>query len=77
MYKINGKEVTREEFMSRKVGFDFDKPFHIQSNSFQPFQSPIDGKMINNRQDLSNHNRQHNVEQVGNEYMNNPHKYNI
>lgn len=74
-YKINGEEVSREEFLSRKVGIDFDRPCNIQASSFQPFQSPIDFKMINNRQDLANHNRQHNVEQVGNEYIDNPHKY--
>lgn len=41
----------------------------LQINSFQPFMSPVDGSMINSRNDLSNHNKRHNVEQVGNEYV--------
>jgi hypothetical protein len=41
-----------------------------QINTFEPFFSPVSGKMINNRKDLKNHNREHNVEQVGNTYIN-------
>ena len=42
---------------------------------FDPFFSPIDHKMINDRKQLAKHNHKHNVEQVGNEYIDNAHKY--
>ena len=51
------------------------KACKMQINSFQPFQSPVDGKMINNRNQLSSHNREHGVEQVGDEYINKREEY--
>ena len=37
-----------------------------------PFESPVDGSMITSRADLRRHNRQHGVEQVGNDLRNMP-----
>jgi hypothetical protein len=37
----------------------------ITISGMQPFQSPIDGKMITNRDELSAHNKEHEVYQLG------------
>jgi len=68
-----GKQVMEwlDKTINQKV--EHQKPHYI--TFFKPFQSPVDFSMINNTQDLKNHNRQHNVEQVGNEYVNNANKY--
>ena len=50
----------RAEFLGRMGGRS-----NIQISSMQPFQSPIDGKMITNNADLSAHNREHGVYQLG------------
>lgn len=51
----------RAEFMQRMGG----KQHQIQISSMQSFQSPIDGKMITNNADLSAHNKEHGVYQLG------------
>lgn len=68
---VNNKKVTQQEFMEGARGWDFSKKAGFISGSFEPFISPIDGKMIRNSKELSGHNRRHSVEQVGNEYINN------
>lgn len=65
MYKLNGKEVTQEEFCKNAVGIVAGTTFNI--SSMQPFQSPIDGKMIGSSADLAAHNKEHDVYQIGNE----------
>ena len=40
----------------------------MQINTFTPFTSPIDGSTIKSRADLRNHEKQHNVIQVGDAY---------
>lgn len=64
MYKINGRKVTREEFCAEAVGFKAGDVFQAHAG-MQPFQSPIDGKMVNNTDDLVAHNREHDVYQLG------------
>lgn len=64
MYKKNGKEVTREEFLEGAAGFKAGDVF-IPHTGMQPFISPIDGKRINNNDQLSAHNRAHDVYQLG------------
>lgn len=49
-----------DEYFAKGAG-----PMIMQS--MQSFRSPIDGSVINTRAALSNHERQHNVIQVGNE----------
>lgn len=68
-YFKNGKEVTRDQFISSAKGFDFNKGFP-SIGSFQPFQSPIDGSIITNRHQLSDHCKKHDVVQVGDEFKN-------
>ena len=50
----------REAFLKRMGGRS-----NIQISSMQPFVSPIDGKNITNNADLSAHNREHGVYQLG------------
>jgi len=67
-YKINGVEITEEEFNARPNNFDFNKTMSLQTSSFAPFQSPIDGSMITSTKNLKDHNRVHGVQQVGHDY---------
>lgn len=67
-YRRNGKIVTEEEFMQSAKGWDYSTTGSFQAGSFQPFISPIDGKEIKNQGQLSAHNREHNVQQVGHEF---------
>lgn len=69
-YKINGREVSKEAFLNAGVGFDFSRPLGGATGGFTPFQSPIDGKWITNSAELSGHNREYGVQQVGNEFIN-------
>ena len=66
MYSINGRKVTRDEFMADARGFASGDT--IQAISFTPFNSPIDGKEITGIKTLEEHNRRHKVQQVGHEY---------
>ena len=68
-YRINGAEVTREEFLKNSSGIVPGSTFNI--HSMQPFVSPIDGKEIGSQDELSAHNRAHDVYQVGNEFTKN------
>lgn len=67
-YRINGKKVSKQEFDAHFEGRETTGFPMI--NSFQPFLSPIDNKMITNRKELQEHNTRHGVVQVGNEYIN-------
>ena len=67
-YRINGKKVTKEEWdASPKVGITPGKT--IQGISRQAFVSPVDGTVIRGAADLTAHEREHGIIQVGNEYV--------
>ena len=67
-YRINGKSVTKEEWdASPKVGITSGKAPMIHSR--EAFISPIDGKVIRSGADLNAHQREHNVIQVGDQYV--------
>lgn len=66
-YRVNGKIVTKEEWDALpQKGITFGKPSMIHSR--QPFVSPIDGSIISSGSDLINHEKEHNVIQVGDAY---------
>jgi len=69
-YYINGEKVSKEEFLKGSKGIDFDNPPTIYTHSFQPFQSPIDGKIISNTKELREHERHYKVKQCGNDFSN-------
>ena len=66
-YIKNGKKINREEFMKYAKGFDFGSKVAFTGGSFIPFVSPIDGREIASNKQLSAHNREYNVQQVGHE----------
>ena len=72
-YRINGRQVSREEFFAgRQGGLEgilSSGKFPI-AGSFMPFVSPLDGKKIASRKDLEEHNRRYGVQQVGDEFKN-------
>lgn len=48
-YKINGKTVTREEFLKNARGIDFSKPFPQISKDYEGYNCPITGKRVEGR----------------------------
>lgn len=77
-YRINGQRVTKEEFLEGADGISRIIATNQSpvAGSFEPFVSILDGKMIRNRKELSEHNRRYGVEQVGHEYERNRGAYN-
>lgn len=76
-YRINGRIVTREEFLAGANGVQdiLARGKAPQCSSFQPFISPIDGKEITSRKQLEAHNRHYDVVQVGDEFEKKRDKY--
>jgi len=73
VYKINGREVTKEEFQAWKpAGWKplepGDRVTVMGAEAFKEFISPIDGKAITSKAALRDHNVKHDVVQVGNDY---------
>lgn len=58
IYRINGKQVTREEFMSNAKGYDYSKPLQIVSD-YEGYSCPITGNWIegksSHRENLKKH----------------------
>lgn len=49
-YRLNGKRVTREEFMANKRGIDFDAPCRIGIvGDYEAYECPVTGRMIQGR----------------------------
>lgn len=74
-YKINGREVTKEEFQAWKpAGWrplqPGDRVAVFGAEAFSEFVSPIDGEIISSKQALKNHELKHNVVQVGTDLKN-------
>ena len=67
IYNINGKVVTKEEWDALPSRNTPGKAPNI--SSVKPFVSPIDGSIISTRAGLKAHEREHNVIQVGDEYV--------
>jgi hypothetical protein len=60
--KWDHKEVVmRQQQKRRKTGINIIR-------DVDPFKSPIDGSIIGSRRDLREHEKKHNVRQVGNDW---------
>lgn len=68
-YRINGRKVTREEFLATKLGTPIQHGDRLCIGGFEPFQSPIDGSIIASKEQLREHEKKHNVRQVGDAYL--------
>lgn len=74
-YYINGRKVTKEEWdadTERKKAMGVIKPIQhgdrLTVKAFTGFESPIDGSWIGSREQLRDHEKKHNVKQVGNDF---------
>jgi hypothetical protein len=69
-YRINGERVTREEFLAHKcIGTPIQAGDRLNvvlsHDTFSPFVSPINGEYIATKNQLRDHEKTHNVVQVG------------
>jgi len=68
-YRINGQAVTKEVWDARPSKMDWSKCNSPRIHVVQPFVSPIDGKVISSKKGLRDHEKEHKVIQVGDEYI--------
>lgn len=73
-YKINGKIVSKAEWDAHKLPVTplqpGDRPNVLGAYAFEPFVSPIDGSVLSSNRDIREHEKKHNVVQVGNDLKN-------
>lgn len=79
-YRINGIEVTKEEWLAYDMGAEpiiggtpdspGKGPCLMGANSFNGFVSPVDGSYIDSKHKLNEHNARNDVVQVGNDLIN-------
>jgi hypothetical protein len=55
------KAVSRIESTNKKVAYNIIK-------DIEPFQSPLDGSFVKSRRELREHEKRHNVRQIGNDW---------
>lgn len=69
-YRMNGEIVTREQFVAQSPERDWlncNAPYVAMG--MHSFSSPIDGKLLKNNKDLSAHNREYDVYQLGDDII--------
>lgn len=76
-YRINGQKVTKEEWdahtkhrIARGIVTPIQPGDKLCIGAFESFQSPVDGSWISSREQLRDHEKKHNVRQVGNDLLN-------
>lgn len=72
-YRINGLQVTKEEFDAYKPDVEPIKAgdrLHIalSTDTFTPFVSPVNGEYIATKNQLRDHEKRNNVVQVGSDF---------
>lgn len=68
-YRVNGQTITKEEWHSMPGKMDWSNCKPPMIHSVEAFVSPVDGKVIRSGAELRSHEREHNVIQVGDEYV--------
>lgn len=48
-YRINGRTVTREEFLANTPDIDFTAKNYLITQDYKPYECPVTGKMIEGR----------------------------
>ena len=51
-----------------KAGKSLNKASHNIMKDIEPFQSPVDGSYVTSRSELREHEKRHNVRQIGNDW---------
>lgn len=72
VYRINGRKVSKEEFFARKgTPIQAGDTFGVYgATSFEAFVSPIDGTVINSKQQIREHEAKHGVVHTGTDLLN-------
>ena len=52
----------------KKAGKDFNRAAYSIMKDIEPFKSPIDGSYVTSRSELREHEKRHNVRQIGNDW---------
>tara|TARA_Y100000310_G_scaffold299820_2_gene334983 strand:- start:812 stop:1081 length:270 start_codon:yes stop_codon:yes gene_type:complete len=68
-YRKNYDAIKWPELKAReRAGKAFSKAAHNIMKDIEPFLSPVDGTYVTSRSELREHEKRHNVRQIGNDW---------